>query len=312
MVGVLVAGIFVLWWRDAVAAADSTDNTPVIFTVKSGEGVKLISSNLSQEKLIRSSTAFFILVKLMGIETDLQAGEFRLNRTMNAASVARELTHGTLDIWVTTLEGWRDEEIASQLNKELDIPEQEFLRYARQGYMFPDTYSVPHEATAAALAKILLDNFNHKITPLMRADAVKSGLTFDQVITMASIVEREGRTAADRPVIAGILLKRLKADWPLQADATVQFALGYQPNEKSWWKKEIFNEDKKIKSPYNTYENTGLPPGPIANPGLQSINAVIYPEISDYWYYIHDNKGVAHYAKTIEEHNANVAKYLSQ
>ena len=145
----------------------------------------------------------------------------------------------------------------------------------------------------------------------MRTAAIKSGLTFEQIITLASIVEREGRTASDRPVIAGILLKRLRANWPLETDATLQFALGYQPQEKTWWKKEITVEDKKIDSPYNTYLNTGLPPGPIANPGLQSIKAVIYPEPTDYWYYLHDSKGVAHYAKTLDGHNANIAKYLN-
>ncbi len=306
----LVSGGLWLWWHDAIASVDPTDKNPVIFVINKGEGVKSISSRLAEQHLIRSATGFFVLVKTLGIETQLQAGDYRIGRTMNSKDIAQELTHGTLDVWVTTLEGWRDEEIATKLAKDLDIPETEFLKYASQGYMFPDTYLIPRDATAAAISILFQNTFNEKVTPQMKSDAAKLGLSFKDVVTLASIVEREGRTDTDRPVIAGILIKRLKADWPLQADATLQFALGYQPNEKSWWKKYLSDEDKTIKSPYNTYKNTGLPPGPIANPGLSSIRAVIYPSQSDYWYYLHDTKGQVHYAKTIEEHTANITKFL--
>ena len=179
-----------------------------------------------------------------------------------------------------------------------------------EGYMFPDTYLIPRDATASAIAQMFLDNFNAKVTPQMKADALKTGLTFNQTITLASIVEREGRTNADRPMIAGILLNRLKLSMPLQVDATLQYAIGYQPFEKSWWKSEISADDKNVDSPYNTYTNTGLPPGPISNPGLDSIKAAIYPTASDYLYYLHDKAGDVHYAKTIEEHDANIQKYL--
>jgi len=299
-----------LWWRDAISAVDPAEKTPKMFVVKRGEGVKSVASRLAAEGLIRSPTGFFLLVKSMGIARDLQAGDFRLNSSMDASNVARELTHGTLDVWVTTLEGWRVEEIAAKLTKELDIPESEFVKVAREGYMFPDTYLVPRDATVGAVAALFTTTFDKKVDEAMRADAKKTGLTFPEVMTLASIVEREGRTNEDRPVIAGILLKRLKADWPLQTDATLQYALGYQAGEKTWWKKSLYEEDKKVKSPYNTYTNPGLPPGPIANPGISSIKAVIYPKESDYWYYLHDPQGGVHYAKTLEEHNANIAKYL--
>lgn len=299
-----------LWWKDGTSAVNPADETPVMFVVEKGEGVRSIASHLSQEKLIRNPIAFFILVKLMGIDSSLQAGDFRLNRSMDGISIAKELTHGMVDVWVTTLEGWRNEEIAMKLNKDLDIPEGEFLRYAKEGYMFPDTYLIQRTSTPAAIAQLFLDTFNKKVTDQMRADGVKTGLTFNQIITLASIVEREGRTNDDRPIIAGILLKRLKADWPLQADSTLQFILGYQPDQKSWWKKGVDSADKLLNSPYNTYLNTGLPPKPIANPGLAAIKAVIYPVDTPYWFYLHDDKGVAHYAKTLEEHNENIAKYL--
>jgi UPF0755 protein len=281
-----------------------------MFVVSQGAGGKEIAADLAKQNLIHSSTGFYILIKLLGIETQMQAGDFRLNKSMDARTIALELTHGILDVWVTTLEGWRDEEIATQLAKDLDIPENQFLLVAQQGYMFPDTYLVPRDATGAAVAKMFLDNFNTKVTLVMREDAKKTGLTFTQTITLASIVEREGKTVADRPVIAGILLNRIKLGMPLQVDATLQFALGYQPFEKTWWKKELTEDDKKINSLYNTYTNVGLPPGPICNPGLESITAAIYPAATDYLYYIHDKTGAVHYAKTVEEHDANIRKYL--
>jgi UPF0755 protein len=299
-----------LWWNNSLSPVDGNDTTPIVFVVNKGDGVKAIASNLAGDNLIRSPTGFFVLVKILGIERQIQAGEFRLSRSMNAKDVAIELTHGITDQWVTILEGWRNEEIATKLSKDLNIPEVEFLKYTKEGFMFPDTYLIPQNATAAAVAQIFLDNFNKKVTAQMRADASLSGLTLDQTIAMASIVEREGRSAQDRPVIAGILLKRLKADWPLEVDATLQYALGYQAGEKTWWKQNLTEEDKKINSPYNTYTNTGLPPTPICNPGIESIKAVIYPTSSAYWYYIHDPTGAVHYAKTLQEHNANVAKYL--
>lgn len=309
----VVAGLVVmgaLWWRDAVSAVDATDTTPKIFVVRRGEGVKSISARLATEGLIRSPTGFYLLVKFMGIERDLQAGDFRLNPSMDASLLARELTHGTLDVWVTTLEGWRAEEVAAKLTKELDIPESEFLKVAREGYMFPDTYLMPKDASVGAVAALFMTTFDKKVDSTMRSDAKKTGLSFDDVLVLASIVEREGRSNEDRPMIAGILLKRLKADWLLQADATLQYALGYQAAEKTWWKKELTQEDKSVKSPYNTYAKSGLPPGPIANPGLASIKAVIYPEESDYWYYLHDSEGGIHYGKTLEEHNYNIVNYL--
>ncbi len=298
------------WWRNSIVPVDPTDTTPIMFIVSQGEGGKEIAGDLANQNLIHSSTGFYILIKLLGIETQIQAGNFRLNKSMDARTIAQELTHGILDVWVTTLEGWRDEEIATQLAKDLDIPEDQFLQVAAEGYMFPDTYLIPRDATGAAVAKIFLNNFNTKVTMAMREDAKKTGLTFAQTVTLASIVEREGKTSTDRPVIAGVLLNRIKLGMPLQVDATLQYALGYQPFEKTWWKKELSEDDKNINSPYNTYINPDLPPGPISNPGLESIKAAIYPASTDYLYYLHDKTGTIHYAKTVEEHNANIKKYL--
>ncbi|OGG04977.1 hypothetical protein A2Z33_06830 [Candidatus Gottesmanbacteria bacterium RBG_16_52_11] len=299
-----------LWWKDGISAVNPQDSTPVNFVIRKGEGIKSIATRLSQENLIRSPTAFFVLIKLEGIEKQIQAGDFRLNRSLDARSVARELTHGFVDVWVTIPEGWRREEIAMKLSRELDIPETEFLKVAVEGYMFPDTYLIPRDASASAVVDIFKRNFDTKVTSEIRREIEGQGISFADAVVLASLIEREGKTDDDRPVIAGILLNRLRLKMPLQVDATLQYALGYQADSKSWWKKTLSADDKSNPSPYNTYINTGLPPEPIANPGLSAIRAVGKPAVSDYLYYIHDENGTIHYARTLEEHNANVASYL--
>jgi len=298
------------WWIDAMRSVDKNNTTPIMFMVPRGQGSKEISKRLAVAGLVRSQIGFYLLVRFFGTDGQIQAGDFRLNKSMDAKTIASELTHGMLDVWVTTLEGWRDEEIAMELSKDLNIPEKEFLQEAQEGYMFPDTYLIPKDATTGVVVSMFRANFNKKVTPEMLNALTKEGMTKDELVTIASLVEREGRTSTDRPIIAGIFLNRLRRNWPLQVDATLQYALGYQQREKTWWKKELTDEDKKFDSPYNTYLNSGLPPTPIANPGLEAINAVIYPQVTDYMFYLHDKTGVAHYAKTIEEHLKNIRAYL--
>jgi len=307
---ILLLGIGLIWWGQGTTPVNSADQKPKIFIINKGDSVRAIASKLKKEGLIKDQIIFFLLIKRLGIDQNLQAGEFRLNPSMNAQTIAKTLTKGMIDTWVTILEGWRDEEIAMKLAQELSLPESEFFKYSQEGYMFPDTYLIPKDATAGAIVKIMTDNFNKKFNQDLKNDAKKTGLTDSQVVILASIVEKEASGDSDRNIIAGILLKRLERGWPLQVDATVQYILGYQPGEKSWWKKELTDEDKKIISPYNTYLNLGLPPGPICNPGLASIKAVIYPQESAYWFYLHDPQGGVHFAKTQAEHEANIAKYL--
>lgn len=300
----------VLWWNDAVSPFDASATTPVVFSIQKGDSVRDVATNLAKNELIRSSVGFYMLVKVLGIERNLQVGEYRLSQSMDGKSIALSLTHGVSDIWVTTLEGWRVEEIASQLAKKLDIPEKEFLNLASEGYMFPDTYRFPSDASAAGVLDVIEKNFDEKAGIFIRDNLKKTTLTEHEILTLASIVEREGLSDDDRPLIAGILLNRLEKDMPLQADATLQYILGYQTNEKTWWKKMLTNDDKLIDSPYNTYKFTGLPPGPIASPGLASIKAVINPKSTDYIYYLHGKDGAIHPAKTLDEHEANIEKYI--
>ncbi len=307
---VLGIGILFVWWQKATSLVDSKDNAPVIFIVPKGQSVKEIASNLKKEDLIKSKIAFFLYARFSGVGQKFQAGNFRLNRTMNTIEIAHELTLGTTDIWITIIEGWRVEEIALALTKNLLIPETEFLKFAQEGYMFPDTYLIPKGTTAKQITDIILKNFQEKVTSETIEKGRLQGLSLDEIITLASIIEREVKEDNDRRIIAGILLKRLKNGWPLQIDATIQYILGYQPDEKSWWKRNLTVEDLAIDSPYNTYINIDLPPGPICNPSLSSIKAVISPMTTKYWFYLSDKQGNIHYATTEEEHNVNVQTYL--
>ena len=300
------------WFKEGSSAPNPKDGTPRIFVIKKGEGIREIAGSLKKEGLIRDPIVFFLTIRFGGFAQNIQAGDFRLNPSMDAKTIAQALTHGTLDVWITTLEGWRNEEIALKLAQELAIPEKEFLKYGKEGYMFPDTYLLPKEATAAAVSKIMLSNFEKRWQDGVGEieSNLSKNLTKEEIIILASIVEREAKLDADRPKVAGILLKRLKEDWPLQTDAAIQYALGYQPEEKSWWKKNLTKDDLTIKSPYNTYKNPGLPPTPICNPGILAIKAVVQPEDSPYWFYLSDREGKIHYSQTIEEHNENIQKYL--
>lgn len=301
-----------LYYKEGSLPVNKNSTENQIFVVTQGEALNSIAKNLEKQGLIRNKIVFYAIVKQLGIERSIQAGDFRLSPSMDAFSIANNLTHGTLDVWVTLIEGTRVEEMAQIIAKNFNVPETEFIKLAVEGYMFPDTYLIPRGATANMITKILSDNFNSKFTFAMKEKAAKtSGLSPKEVIIIASMVEKEARLEKDRPKVAGIIIKRLKNDWPLQIDATIQYALGYQSQEKSWWKKHLTIDDLKIDSPYNTYENPGLPPGPICNPGLSSINAVVNADIeSDYMYYLSDKSGNMHYGKTLEEHNANVRKYL--
>ena len=304
----------VVYYLDGLKPVSKNAKASKIFVIQKGESLNSIIKRLYQEKLIRSRVVFYLLVKRLGIEKRIQAGDFRLSSSMTAEEIAKSLTHGTLDIWVTVIEGLRKEEVAQIVSKNLGLPESVFITQAQEGYLFPDTYLIPKNADVEMVIKIFQNNFRKKFTDdLKRKAENRLGLLEKEVITLASMVEREAKTDEERKVVAGILWKRLKNDWLLQVDATVQYALGYQPKEKTWWKKNLTFVDLKIDSPYNTYIYKGLPPTPISNPGLSSILAVVNADINTpYFYYISDKSGRLHYAKTLEEHNRNIERYLSK
>jgi UPF0755 protein len=311
LITLALGGIF-LWWNQAIKPMSDSAIGTVKFTVAQGETGRDIAERLNKEGLIRSPLAFFLLARFGGKADNLQAGDFHLSPAMDLPAIFSNLSHGTSDVRVTIPEGWRNEEIAVKLTQEFGIPEAEFLKYAKEGYMFPDTYQLPKDASSEAVAAIMLKNFNEKVSSQDRQKAQSRGLTIDQLVTIASLVEREAKFDLDRPLVASVILNRMKQNMPLDLDATVQYAVGYQQKTKTWWKKELTIDDLHIVSPYNTYAHPGLPPAPIANPGLAAIHAVIEAPHTEYIFYISEPSGKTHFAKTLEEHNSNISKYLNK
>ena len=290
---------------------DKNSSGITVFTINKGEGdLTSITKRLSADGLIRNKTVFFVIAIQKGIEKKIQAGEFQLSKKMSAQEVAETLTHGTADEWVTVVEGLRKEEIAEVLSKQFAISDIRFIELAKEGRLFPDTYRIPKTATVDAIVQIMEDNFKKKITQA-RAGNPGDSRSDLEILTLAALVEREAKFADDRRVVASIILKRAQNDWPLQIDATIQYGLGYQRKENTWWKRDLTIDDLKVDSTYNTYERKGLPPAPICNPGLDSIKAALVADVkTPYWYYVNDKKGRIQVAKTLEEHNENIRKYI--
>jgi UPF0755 protein len=285
-------------------------------TINKGASASQIGTKLEKAGYIKSALAFKIYITFTGQTTKLTPGQFRLTPSFSLLQTINALLKGPVELWVTVPEGLRREEVAAKFAAGLDRNQDfvdEFLLASKgkEGYLFPDTYLFPMEASPGAIVKKMTGTFTSKTNDLAPQG---KDLSFAQSVVLASIIERETKTEAERPVVAGILLNRIKNKMPLQVDATVQYALASTkypvPSTKIDWWPVLLLEDLKIKSAYNTYLNPGLPPTPIASPGLSSLKAAFNPSDSDYFYYIHDPSGQIHYAKTLTEHNANVAKYL--
>lgn len=311
---ILFISIGFFGWQSNTGAVDLQDKTSRTFVVKQGESVKSIAARLEEEGLIKNQLVFTLLIRIMGLQSKIQAGDFKLSPSFTASDIALNLTHGTADVWVTIPEGWRNEEIAEKLENDLNIPRVEFLQLAKVGFMFPDTYLFPKEVGTETVVKKMRDNFNRqiqKIDPSILESGKKlQGLTLEEVVNLASIVEREAKFDQDRPLVAGILLKRMREDWPLEVDATLQYILGYDQDQKTWWRNNLTAEQLKLDSKYNTRKYKGLPPTAICNPGAEAVKSIVNPEESDYWFYLSEPNGTMHYAKTLEEHNENIERYL--
>lgn len=294
-----------LWWTNGLSAVNSSDKSQKIFVIQQGESVRSLSNKLKKEGFIKDNIVFFLLVKKMGIENKIQAGDFRLSPSMTAYDVAQTLTHGTLDIWVTVPEGKRAEEVAEILKNKLpsynSLWERQLIN--NEGYLFPDTYLIPKDTDVDFVISMMKNNFNNRVVKLNIKPA-----DLEKNVIIASLIEREAKFNNDRPLVSSVIHNRLGIGMALQIDATIQYALGYDYLQKTWWR-VLKSNDLKINSPYNTYKNPGLPPSPICNPGLAVLEAAVNPANTNYLYYISDKTGHNHYAKTLEEHNANIQKY---
>jgi UPF0755 protein len=308
----LVVGGVAAWWVTTISPVDVSDKSSTLFVVKPGQGIREIAKELKDQDLIRNPVAFFLLVKQQNLDNKIQAGDFRLSRNMSMQTIAESMTHGSLDIWVTFPEGVRANEIADVLQQKISTYDETWrVQLAEhEGYLFPDTYLLPAEASVENVITIMTNNFDKKYDAI--TGSKKSTFTKAELVTIASMVEREARFPEDRPLVASVIFNRLEIGMVLNIDATIQYALGYQPAEKTWWKRHLSFDDLKLNSSYNTYTNAGLPPTPISNPGVEVLEAVLNAPETNYLYYVSDSTGHNHYATTLQQHNANIQKYNVQ
>jgi len=306
------------------------DTTKVTFAVEPGETAATIGPRLEQMGLIRDAGLFNLLVRYRGVDSALQVGEYQLSPGMSLDQIVTELQHGLArSVLVTIPEGWRMEQVAARLEEAGLGKADEYLALMRkhdypypwlggrpegapdglEGFLFPDTYRIPADAKPAAVVDMMLRNFDRRVTPELRRDMASHGLTFYQALALASIVEREAVRAEERPTIAGVFLNRIDRGMPLQADPTVSYAKGYDPQTNRWWTPMQQQEAKTVDSPYNTFLNTGVTPGPICSPGLASIEAVAHPASTSYLYFVAKGDGWHVFAESFDEHLANVRKY---
>lgn len=307
ILGFLLVVGFAFWWTNGLSAVNTHDKSQKMFVVPQGAGIRAISNDLKEQGLIKDDVVFFLYVRKNGLDKKIQAGDFRLSPSMNATQIAKNLTTGTLDIWITIPEGKRAEEVAAIFEERLPNYDESWVEILKtnEGYLFPDTYLVPKDADIDMIITLLRGTFDKKFAEVEN----NTNLSNEQIVILASLIEREAKHQEDRPIVSSVMHNRLAEGMALQIDATVQYALGYNNRERSWWKKGLTLEDLKYASPYNTYENPGLPPAPIASPGIAVLEAAANPAKSDYLFYITDKNGVNRYAKTNEEHNANIKKY---
>lgn len=313
LVGVIAIlfGSFVYGLAKPVNSA-SKDITYV--SIKSGMTADTIGNLLYEQSLIKNVLAFRIVSKIHGLDSKLKAGDYSFTKDMSVMQIVDKLARGeTAQKQITIPEGYTVDQIALLIKeKQLGDPDKfkklarNFIPYAYmtansstvypvEGYIFPDTYEIASGASEEELLTMMVTEFDKRFSQEMRERAEQIGLSNREVIVLASLVEKEARIDSDRPIIAGVFLNRLKHSMPLQSCATIQYILGYP-------KPELSIQDTEIESAYNTYQHSGLPPGPIANPGLASINAVLYSTDTDYLYFVADKQGHHHFSKTYEEH----------
>ncbi len=315
---------------EVLLGPEEEDYSEVVLTILPGSTTDQIADQLREAGVIRSALAFSLRAQQSGLDGSFQAGQHVLRKNMTVDQAIEALQTAEMHERILTLiEGWRREEIAAYLLTQSVLDASEFLAltegeaYRRdflaelpesaslEGYLFPDTYRIEPETTTSQFIESLLNQFASKVRGTVGEGFQSNGLSVHQAVTLASIIEREAQVAAERPVIASVFYNRLRIYMPLGADPTIQYALGYQESEGRWWKRALTYDDLKIASPYNTYVNVGLPPGPICNPGLASLQAVAAPADTDYYFFVAVGDGSHVFSRTLEEHNANVRKYRS-
>lgn len=332
--GIIIIAILILIsnYLFAINYPVNKNNQEIKFVIVKGDGVKQICENLDKAGLIKSNISFNVYVWFKGNQADFKAGEYILKQNMNIKEISSKLTGNNAlskEKLITVIEGWDINDINNYLEKNNLFVENNFLSLAKtkisdwrfriskpiflngapasanlEGFLFPDTYRLFQDAIAEDMIIKMLNNFDKKLTTQMRQDIIQQNKSIYQIIIMASIIEKEVRTLEDMQIVSGVFWDRLKNGQPFQSCATLAYILGEKKSQYSL-------ADTKVDSPYNTYQNQGLPPGPIANPGLNAIKAAIYPKYTDYNYFLsRPDTGETVFSRTFEEHNRNKVKYL--
>ncbi len=312
----LIISVFFALFEREIRKPFNSQGKEDVFVVERGEGTKQIAKNLEKRGIIKNDILFILHVLKNGEAGEIKAGKYSLSSAMAITQIAERLVKGeVIKEKITILEGWSLHDIEEELNLKIKTESAKsykdgygFLKDAPdsatlEGYIFPDTYEINEGETIGSIIEKALGNFDKKLTDDLRNEIKKQNKSIFEIVTMASILEKEVRTLEDKKIAAGIFWKRIKIGQPLQSCATIAYAL-----EIDKWRYSY--EDTRVKSPYNTYLNQGLPIGPISNPGLDSIKAAIEPEKSDYWYYLSNTEGKTIFSKTFEEHNIAKEKYL--
>lgn len=323
----LAGGIAFWYWSGQVDSSHGVKKEEVEFVIGKGEGATQVAERLETEQLIGSKLAFLYYVMHSRLEDKLQSGAYRISGTMTIPEMVQQFTEGKVippGVKVTFPEGFTAKMMAERLEKN-NLPADEFLQIVTnpypkwrekysflqsvptgkslEGFLFPDTYIFPKEATGELIVDELLQTFERKALPLFTQYQGKTKLSFYESLILASIVEEEGKNAEERRMISDVFLKRLAIGQPLQSDATVNYALGTSKMQPTF-------KDIESDSPYNTYKNVGLPPTPIASPGVESLRAALDPLPNDYFYFLNNLKtGETVFSKTFEEHVANRDKH---
>jgi UPF0755 protein len=308
-----------LWFRERAFVDRSLPTVATSVVVPDGASGHDVATLLARDGVISSPLEFEALARLRRAQNDMKAGEFRFQAHRTASEVLGEVTTGGAQVatWITIPEGFTSDEIAQTLAAH-GLGSTSALRArfradglvfsgkrtpSLEGYLFPDSYLIPTKASPVQIERILTDEFLQRLPRGAELRARRLGLTLPQLVTLASLVEREGKADQERPRIAGVYYNRLHRGMTLDVDATIEYTF---PHHKD----VITLADLASDSPYNTYKHAGLPPTPIANPGLPSLLAALHPERSDYLYYVAMGNGHHAFARTLAEHNANVARYL--
>jgi UPF0755 protein len=314
-------------YQDQMVKPGKPGSQLVKFTIEPNESVGKIAERLQDEGLIQNSDIFITFLKYSGLDTSIQSGSYQLDPADSALKIARMLQDATpQEVDLHIFEGWRLEEIASSLpTSGLNISGQSFIDLTKinpvispsnvdlptgaslEGFLFPGKYTLDRETNVNELINTLVDRFEAQLTAEMIQGFSDHGLSIYEAVTLASIVQRESVVVEEMPIIASVFYNRLEAGMKLDSDPTIQYALGYDSVNKTWWKHPLATDDFQVISAYNTYSHIGLPPGPISNPGIDALRAVAYPDSSEYFYFraTCDGSGKHLFAISFEEHLKN-------